>query len=184
MNTPNLTQSRGTYWILMVINNQIRWIDYLPLQGLITCKSWGYTLIELMIVVAIIGTLASIATPLYLEHVDKARITRAIAEIKQISMVIDAYRVDHDKLPLSLDEVEYKNFLDPWGNPYQYLNIEIQRGFGNVRKDRFLVPLNSDYDLYSKGKDGDSRSPLTARVSRDDIVRANNGMYIGLAFLY
>jgi general secretion pathway protein G len=46
------------------------------------------------------------------------------------------------------------------------------------------VPLNSDYDLYSSGPDGESRSPLTAAPSRDDIVRANNGGYIGLAGEY
>lgn len=49
------------------------------------------------------------------------------------------------------------------------------------RKDRFLVPINSDYDLYSMGKDGESVAPLTAAKSRDDIVRAANGTYVGLA---
>jgi len=52
---------------------------------------------------------------------------------------------------------------------------------GKVRKDRFLVPLNSDYDLYSMGKDGQSKAPLTAPVSKDDIVRCNDGGYVGLA---
>ena len=77
--------------------------------------------------------------------------------------------------------------LDAWGNPYQYLIIlgkkrnEVE---GEWRKDRFLVPLNSDFDLYSMGKDGQSRPPLTAEVSHDDIVRANNGDYIGEASRY
>ena len=55
---------------------------------------------------------------------------------------------------------------------------------GQARKDRFLVPLNSDYDLYSAGKDGKSRPPLSAQMSQDDIVRANDGAYIGLASQY
>jgi len=55
---------------------------------------------------------------------------------------------------------------------------------GQARKDRFLVPLNSDYDLYSAGKDGESRPPLSAQMSQDDIVRANDGAYIGLASQY
>ena len=55
---------------------------------------------------------------------------------------------------------------------------------GQARKDRFLVPLNSDYDLYSAGKDGESAPPLGAAQSRDDVVRANNGAYIGLASGY
>jgi general secretion pathway protein G len=49
------------------------------------------------------------------------------------------------------------------------------------RKDRFLVPINSDYDLYSMGPDGQSVAPLTAAPSQDDIVRASNGAYFGLA---
>lgn len=57
-------------------------------------------------------------------------------------------------------------------------------GVGQARKDQFLVPLNSDYDLYSKGPDGKSSPPLTAKESRDDIIRANDGAYFGLASEY
>jgi general secretion pathway protein G len=53
-----------------------------------------------------------------------------------------------------------------------------------MRKDRFLVPINSDYDLYSMGKDGKSSSPLTSKNGRDDIIRANDGAFIGLASDY
>ncbi len=52
---------------------------------------------------------------------------------------------------------------------------------GQARKDRFLVPINSDYDLYSLGKDGRSVAALTAKDSRDDVVRASDGAFIGLA---
>jgi general secretion pathway protein G len=52
---------------------------------------------------------------------------------------------------------------------------------GQARKDRNLVPINSDYDLYSVGPDGRSVPPLTAHHSQDDIVRARNGAYIGPA---
>jgi general secretion pathway protein G len=58
------------------------------------------------------------------------------------------------------------------------------KGKGDLRKDRFLVPLNSDYDLYSMVKDGASKGPLTAAESRDDILRANNGAFIGVAVDY
>jgi general secretion pathway protein G len=53
-----------------------------------------------------------------------------------------------------------------------------------TRKDKNLVPLNSDFDLYSKGPDGESVPALTAGVSRDDIVRANDGAFIGVAADY
>jgi general secretion pathway protein G len=53
---------------------------------------------------------------------------------------------------------------------------------GQARKDRNVVPVNTDFDLYcSKGPDGRSAPPLTAAMSRDDIVRASNGRYIGEA---
>lgn len=54
-------------------------------------------------------------------------------------------------------------------------------GIGGARKDRFLVPINSDFDLYSMGKDGQSVGPLTAQKSHDDVIRANDGEFYGLA---
>jgi general secretion pathway protein G len=64
------------------------------------------------------------------------------------------------------------------------LNFATVHGTGQMRKDRFLVPINSTYDLYSKGKDGRSVMGLTANDSRDDIIRANDGAFIGLASDY
>lgn len=55
---------------------------------------------------------------------------------------------------------------------------------GKLRKDKNLVPINSDYDLYSKGPDGQSSSPLTASISQDDIVRGRNGTFFGKASEY
>ncbi|MCK5254491.1 MAG: prepilin-type cleavage/methylation domain-containing protein, partial [Deltaproteobacteria bacterium] len=70
-----------------------------------------------------------------------------------------------------------------WGNPYQYNDLNnIPPGLW--RKDKNLVPLNSDYDLWSNGKDGKTNVALTAKASYDDIIRANDGAYIGLATGY
>jgi general secretion pathway protein G len=55
---------------------------------------------------------------------------------------------------------------------------------GQWRKDHNLVPLNSAFDLYSMGKDGQSQPPLTAAASHDDIVRASDGNFIGMASRY
>jgi general secretion pathway protein G len=74
--------------------------------------------------------------------------------------------------------------LDPWGNPYQYLRIDESTSKGEKRKDKFLNPVNSDYDLYSMGKDGATALPFTSARGRDDIVRANNGQFLGLAEEY
>lgn len=76
------------------------------------------------------------------------------------------------------------NKLDPWGHPYQYLDITKQKGKGKVRRDKSLNPINSDYDLYSMGKDGQSSYPITAKASLDDIIRARNGQFVGLASTY
>ena len=84
--------------------------------------------------------------------------------------------------PDSLDELPGEALADPWGRPSQYLRIAGNNtpGLrGRLRKDRNLVPINSDYDLYSFGEDGDSRPPLTARPSRDDRVRAADGSFVG-----
>ena len=151
-------------------------------------KKKAFTLIEVLLVVAIIGTLVALMVPGYTNLLEKSRTNQAIAEIVRISRELDDFLVDNGNLPETLTDLiqESKpvNLIDPWGNPYEYLVIlgkkksEIQ---GKWRKDRFMVPINSDFDLYSMGKDERSVAPLTARASHDDIVRASNGDFIGLA---
>ena len=92
--------------------------------------------------------------------------------------------VDDSQFPDSLADVDMLPLLDPWGNPYQYLNITGKVPIGKARKDKFLVPINTTYDLYSMGPDGKSQPPLTAKASRDDIIRANDGGYLGRASGY
>jgi general secretion pathway protein G len=150
-------------------------------------KSFGLTIIELLLVVAIIATLVAIAIPMYTGYATNARNQAAISDIRTISLVIERYRADRNNmsLPNSLANINYANYLDPWGRPYQYLNIQaLGPGCGPCRKDKFIVPINTDYDLYSMGKDGQSSSPLTAAKSRDDIIPANDGAYIGPAYGY
>ncbi len=146
----------------------------------------GFTLIELLVVVAILATLTAIAIPAYSNYREKAKIARAISEIKILSQEIAGYGASNEgDLPTSLGDISRAGLLDPWGNPYQYLNYATVHGAGGgIRKDRSLHPLNSDYDLYSKGKDGLSQAQITAPLSQDDIVRANDGRFIGLAANY
>ena len=144
-------------------------------------RSAGFTLIELMVSIAILGTLVGIGIPAYTNYIYKARIAKAIGEISVLQKEIMAYEAVNETLPDDLNAIGRGELLDPWGNPYEYLNITTAMGLGGVRKDRFLVPLNTDFDLYSMGKDGESKAPLTAAASFDDILRANNGRYIGLA---
>ncbi len=149
----------------------------------------GFTMIEMMIVMAIIGTLLAIALPMFQGALDKAHVARAIGDIGALQTDIAAFEAGGKGLPETLDDIGRGTLLDPWGNPYEYLNFHIDEGGGRqppggARKDRFLVPINSTYDLYSMGKDGNSVSALTAPASKDDIVRANDGGFIGLAMKY
>jgi general secretion pathway protein G len=137
------------------------------------------TLLELMLAIAVLAVLATISVASYKRYVDRVKVNSAIADIGQIQLLINKYRLDRDALPTTLADAGLGGKLDPWGNPYEYLDFTGLKGNGQVRKDRNLVPINSDYDLYSKGPDGDSRPPLTAKASRDDIVRANDGAFIG-----
>ena len=140
----------------------------------------GLTLIELIVTVAIVGILSSMAIPMYAQYIEKARIIRAVSDITNISKSIQVYNLDNNMYPQSLAEVGSGAFKDPWGTQYQYLNIQTMGKFGKPRKDRFIHPINSDYDLYSMGKDGKSQPALTAHASKDDVIRANDGAYIGL----
>ncbi len=139
-----------------------------------------------MIVLAIIGTLAAIAVPQYSKYLKKTEVERAISEVKILESEILVYSIDNGEYPDSLAEIGRENFLDPWGNPYKYLKIKggTVKGKGKLRKDHSMVPVNSDYDLYSMGKDGKSSTPFTAKASQDDIVRAGDGSFVGLVSDY
>jgi len=168
-------------------------MDQYPFHKLCVCcleqpktRHFGFTMIEVMIAIAIAGTLTAIAIPNYINYKNRAQIARVITEMHIIERVISNYIAEKGELPDSLNDVRFGNLKDPWGNPYQYLRIEGGglKGKGKLRKNRSLVPVNSDYDLYSKGKDGKSVSPFTAKASQDDIVRANDGGYLGLVSDY
>ena len=151
-------------------------------MGLRNCH--GLTLIELLITISIVATLAGIAVPIFGSYVDKARSQKAVSDIRTtLQASVNLYEFANNMLPASLDDINRGGILDPWGRTYVYLNIAVA-GTGMARKEYGTVPLNTDYDIYSVGKDGMTSTPLTASMSRDDVIRANNGGYIGLASDY
>jgi len=143
----------------------------------------GYSLIELLIALLVGGILLTLGFASYDHYFRKARVSQAISDIFGIDVRIGGFYALYHRYPETLAEIGGAP-LDPWGNPYRYLNIQTAKNRGNMRKDKNLVPINGDYDLYSMGEDGLSVPPLTAKASQDDIVRANNGAYIGPAENY
>jgi general secretion pathway protein G len=114
----------------------------------------------------------------------RTKINAAIGDISKIALAIQRYDLQHEGLPSDLAAVGFGDALDPWGNRYFYLSFDGLKGHGAQRKDKNLVPINTQYDLYSAGADGKTKGPLTARDSRDDIIRANDGGFVGLASDY
>lgn len=160
----------------------------------------GFTLIELVWAVMVIGVLSAIAIPVYYDYVEQNNNEKAISDIKIIKMCIDMHYADTASYPASLEEIASclpNNGIDPWGKPYVYLNLVDEekvkgidkpkgddKGDDKKRRDHHENPINTLYDLYSKGEDGDSKAQLDNKESVDDIVLARDGAFIGLASDY
>ncbi|MET0282359.1 MAG: prepilin-type N-terminal cleavage/methylation domain-containing protein [Steroidobacteraceae bacterium] len=147
-------------------------------------RRWrGFTLLELATAMTVASILVAIAIPAYRSVMEGTKVSQATEDLTLLASAIERYRSLGLRLPDSIEEFSNPPLLDPWGHPYQYLNFDSGAPGvnGKIRKDHNLHPLNSEYDLYSMGPDGDSAAPLTASKSRDDIVWARDGAFIGKA---
>jgi general secretion pathway protein G len=140
----------------------------------------GFSLIELIVIVTVLGVLAILAIPSYNKLVETAKVGRCTTEIRVLEKDINAYFIDRNALPGSLNDIGRDDLRDPWGNLYRYLNIAA--GGAPQRTDGPFEDLNADYDydLYSVGPDGSSLPDITEAVSQDDVVRAGEGAWVGL----
>ena len=145
----------------------------------------AFTLIEVLIVIALLATLAAIVVPMYSDYTTQARTLKGVLDIREIEKAIATFQRETGNLPASLDNIAYliTDKPDSWGYPYVYQRMiyDGDRNPKDARKDKFLKPLNTDYDLYSIGKDGETNKNLANPVSYDDIIRAADGEYVGLA---
>jgi general secretion pathway protein G len=119
----------------------------------------GFTLIELMVVLVIIGVLAALIVPNVIERADDARVTAARTDVNNLMQSLKLYRLDNQRYPTSEQGLQallsrptsgppapnWKAYVeklpnDPWGRPYQYLN----------------PGLKGEIDVFSFGADGQS----------------------------
>ena len=182
---------------------------------MMNARQYGFTLIEIAIVLLIVSILLGYTVALFPRQQELKQYRDVEREMDKVIAAIVGFAQVNGRLPCPASPdtlgVEddggtpdcdfYGGFvpvntlgisgrlngdsllLDPWGNPYQYTNFD-NVPKGEWRKDRNLVPLNTDYDLWSMGKDGKSKPPIMAKDSHDDIIRANDGQYVGRASEY
>ncbi|MEO5821361.1 MAG: prepilin-type N-terminal cleavage/methylation domain-containing protein [Vicinamibacteraceae bacterium] len=141
----------------------------------------AFSLIETLVVCALISTLASIAAGIYVTALKRVRVTRAMGDLHALDVDVRLFHLRNNRYPTTLTEARPIVPNDPWGRPYLYTDLSQRGSRGRARKDGRLNPINSDFDLYSVGEDGRTTTTLTAPMSKDDVIRARDGAFLGLA---
>lgn len=160
----------------------------------------GFTLIELMMAVAILAVIAAIAIPFYVGYIEEARIGTAIKDIRQAELILDDFATENGLagfdgnsgavrgLYLQSGElvmgapgtapVGAQAWLDPWDRIYRYqrstaTNSGVRTdGGGNVSNNAAASLAPQAYDVFSLGPNGVQDG--------DDIVRGCNGAFVGV----
>ncbi len=115
------------------------------------CNENGFTLIEMIVVIIILGLLASLVGPRLFSKVDKARIQTAKAQIELFCAAVDTYRLDVGKFPSSLEELR-KSDAPRWDGPYLPKEIPLDPWEGLYV---YKCPgEHGMYDIISYGADG------------------------------
>jgi len=139
----------------------------------------GIALAETLLSMAVLAIAANTVVSQISLQFDRHSIERAKDDIVQIESTIEKYRAIHHRLPDSLTQLGTRVPTDPWGRAYEYVT-SYRGGFAEQRTFDGL-PINSEYDLYSRGSDGRTDPNLRTDTARDDIVRARDGAFVGPA---
>jgi general secretion pathway protein G len=137
----------------------------------------GFTLAETLIATTLLAVGADTVVVGISGQFERARIERAKQEITQMQWAIETYRARYHELPGSLADLGSAVSLDPWGHSYEYVNFDASGTVGQRTYDG--LPINSEYDLFSRGPDGRTDANLRTETARDDIVRARDGSFVG-----
>ena len=127
----------------------------------------GFTLIELMVVMVILGILAGLIVPRIMDRPEEARRTKAAIQIQSIEQALKLYKLDNQRFPTAEQGLKalvtkpavnpvppnWKPYLeklpnDPWGRPYQYLNP-------GVKAEIDVMSFGADGQAGGEGKDAD-----------------------------
>lgn len=127
----------------------------------------GFTLIELMVVLVIIGVLAALIVPNVIDRADDARTTAARTDVNNLMNALKMYRLDNQRYPTAEQGLQalvqrptvgpaapnWKPYIDklpndPWGRPYQYMNPGIK---GEID----VLSLGADGQAGGEGKNAD-----------------------------
>lgn len=158
-----------------------------------THRQHGFTLIEVMLAVAIVALLAAIAIPLYQGYIAESRISTAIKDMRQMELILDDLALEGDLAALDGNDTSVRGvylqsgqlrldspgatpaghepWLDPWGRIYRYRRPATLTDGGGSLSNGGTIPQG--YDLFSQG--------VSDGIATDDVVRGCNGAFMGLS---
>ena len=154
------TQGLGAGFHIMTVSNRLGSFARRGAQA-------GFTLIEIMVVVVIIGVLAALIVPGVLDRADDARVTAARADVGNVMQALKLYKLDNNRFPTAeqgLEALVHKPTVgpippnwrvyveklpnDPWGHPYQYANP-------GVKGEIDVFSFGADGQAGGEGRDAD-----------------------------
>ena len=136
-----------------------------------TSRANGFTLVELLIVVAIIGIISAIAVPNLLNAIDKGKQKRTMSDLRAIGSAVEVYAIENAVYPTAADAAAIKALIDP-----AYIKLmPSEDGWLNTFQ---VDSSNAGYTIYSQGKDGIGNScPAGTTSNFNDEICFVNGQF-------